>query len=329
MTDLLNRTTVLEFLRARGLEISGEETVRELTGGVSNIAISVTGGANDVVVKQALARLRVADEWIAPVERLDAEAAALRLAAVAAPEAVPPVIDFDSERHVVSLQHAPIDWVDWKTRMMRADWIPGVAEAIGEVLARWHAVNPTSIPTQITDQVQAFEALRIEPYYRTVAVRMPELAQALGEVVTSLRVGHGLVHGDLSPKNVLVGPRGDFWVIDWEVAHLGNPVFDQAFLLSHLLLKHLHVPALRQVLPTAGAAFLSAYRTAGGRESPLGPPLSRHIGSLLLARVAGKSPAEYLDADERATVSATGVALLTGPDRDVDAAFDLILEERR
>lgn len=322
---LLDESTALDYLRSRGVEVSGHETVRELTGGVSNVALAVTGGPRDLVVKQALARLRVADEWLAPVERIDAEAAALRLAAEVAPHAVPPVIDFDGDRHVVSLDHAPADWVDWKTRMMRAEWIPRVAEGIGSALARWHALDPGAIPEQITGQADAFESLRLDPYHRTVAARLPEVADALAHVIASLQLRQTLVHGDLSPKNVLVGPHAQFWVIDWEVAHLGNPVFDQAFLLSHLLLKHLHVPELRRVLPGAGAGFLDAYVTAGGRATADGPALSRHIGALLLARVAGKSQAGYLEQHERLTVSRAGIALLTGPELDVPAAFDLIL----
>lgn len=327
--QLLDESTVLDYLRSRGIPVSGDESVRELTGGVSNVALAVTGGPRDLVVKQALARLRVADEWLAPVERLDAEAAALQLAAQTVPGSVPPVIDFDSDRHVVSLDHAPADWVDWKTRMMRADWIPGVAEGIGSALARWHALDPAAIPAPITGQADAFESLRLAPYHGTVAERMPQAAHALGEVIEALRLQHTLVHGDLSPKNVLVGDAGGFWVIDWEVAHLGNPVFDQAFLLSHLVLKHLHVPELRAVLPEAGAGFLSSYRSAGGLVTPDGPPLARHVGALLLARVAGKSPADYLDAAERSAVSATGLELLTGPERAPLEAFELILTTHR
>ena len=104
-----------------------------------------------------------------------------------------------------------------------------------------------------------------------------------------------LVHGDVSPKNILVGPRGPVFV-DAECAWFGDPAFDLAFCLNHLLLKCVHRPARTD-------AFLGAYRAladtylAGVTWEPAAAVEARAatlLDGLLLARVDGKSPVEYL-----------------------------------
>ena len=78
-------------------------------------------------------------------------------------------------------------------------------------------------------------------------------------------------------------------MIDWEIVHRGDPAFDVAFLLNHLLLKTIHRPASRNDYEACGAAFLDAY----GQDLDLAYVLGL-VGCLMLARVDGKSPAEYL-----------------------------------
>ena len=74
--------TVAEYLAARGVVSNpGDLTVEELAGGGSGTVLAVRGPGVALVVKQALPKLRVAEEWIAPARRTDTEAAALRLAA--------------------------------------------------------------------------------------------------------------------------------------------------------------------------------------------------------------------------------------------------------
>ena len=65
------------------------------------------------------------------------------------------------------------------------------------------------------------------------------------------RTKRALVHGDVSPKNILVGPRGPVF-LDAECAWYGDPAFDLAFCLNHLLLKCLWTPR-------RGAGFLACF----------------------------------------------------------------------
>jgi hypothetical protein len=163
--------------------------------------------------------------------------------------------------------------------------------------------------------LEIFEQLRIEPFHRTVASRHPELAPRVNFAAEALVAvpGRCLVHGDFSPKNVLVGAEG-LWVIDFEVAHVGNPVFDLAFLLAHLILKSIHRPGSAAAYRDCAAQFLQFYEESAGEEfMPSDESLSLHVGCLLLARVDGKSPAEYLTTPERKGAWRVGASFVKDP----------------
>jgi len=124
------------------------------------------------------------------------------------------------------------------------------------------------------------------------------------------------VHGDFSPKNILVG-RGDAgWVIDFEVAHRGDPAFDVAFLLCHLTLKAVHRQGDADKFDICSREFAMAYvRSGGGVEWP---HALAHVGALLLARVGGKSPVEYLSAADRGRVWRLASVLREAPPGSLD-----------
>jgi Ser/Thr protein kinase RdoA (MazF antagonist) len=146
--------------------------------------------------------------------------------------------------------------------------------------------------------------------------RRPELAGLVAPYAERLLSDRWcLVHGDFSPKNVLVGD-GRLWVIDLEVAHFGNGVFDVAFMLNHLLLKAIRSPADAGALRDCGVAFRNAVAPRDERD------LLGHVGCLMLARVHGKSPAEYLDEEGRAAAGALGESLLREPPPSVEAAWE-------
>jgi len=134
-----------------------------------------------------------------------------------------------------------------------------------------------------------------------------------------------LVHGDYSPKNVLIGQG--LWVIDFEVAHFGDPAFDLAFMLNHLLLKRLHLGGPGDGIESCVRGFWNGYLTG---ISDMPPPDLRyvlgHVGCLMVARVDGKSPAEYLSADEREAARTAGSQLLLEPPDSLDEALGVTAE---
>lgn len=317
--ELLNEHTVAPYLVTRGvIDADQAAVVVPLGGGVSNIVLQVRAGSVDVVVKQALPQLRVPERWAAKQERTVAEAAALHVARELTPQSVPNVTDRDPEACVVVIESAPPGWKDWKTSLLAGDTDLHVAAAVGDVLARWHASTHTdaTLSHRFAD-LQAFDELRLDPYYRYTATRLPHHRDDLLRLTDELqRHRCCLVHGDFSPKNVLVGSDG-LWVIDFEVAHYGDPAFDLAFMTTHLLMKAIHRPGARPEYRRCCEAFWDAYR-ASMAGSPSGPGVAEqhvvgHVGALLLARVYGKSPAEYLTPPQQEVAASLGETLLANP----------------
>jgi len=316
---LLTATTVARFLRERGFPDTGSEPPVELGGGVSNVVFAVRSGGRELVVKQALPSLRVAAPWAAKRERALTEAAALSLAHRLTPDSVPRVFDMDEERCALVIERAPAGWRSWKEDLLDGAADPSVAARLGELLADWHrATWSDALVAERFGDYEAFEQLRVDPYHRTVAQRRPALAGAIREQVAAMRANRRcLVHGDYSPKNVLVGDGG-LWVIDFEVAHYGDPAFDVAFLLSHLLLKAIHRPGARDALERCARAFLEGY------ERPLEGRVVGQLGCLVAARVDGKSPVEYLDEPGRERARAFGARLLLEPPPSPEAVWSLL-----
>ena len=271
---------------------------------------AVRGEGKRVVVKQALERFRVADEWLVPPERALTEARALELMAQLAPGSVPRLLDSDPDAFALVMEEAPADWRPWKSLLLEGVADAAVAAWLGALLAVLHSADGD------IGSAESFEAQRVDPYLRTIQRRHPELADRIGAYIERLLgTARCVVHGDYSPKNVLVGDDG-LWVIDWEVAHRGDPAFDLAFLLNHLLLKTIHRPQAREGYEACGRAFLDAY----GQEVDM-PYVLGLVGCLMLARVDGKSPAEYLTDAEREQARAAGIALLSDPPGSLEEAW--------
>jgi len=315
---LLDVKTVLPYLREHGLS-RGDSVAVELGGGVSNVVLAVRPAAKDtagIVVKQALPRLRVAEEWLASADRVLTEADALEFAGNLTPDAVPPVIHRDPDRYVITIRHAPLTWRDWKSQLLDGHVEESVASRLGEILADWHrsTLDGVGLPARVRSGAEAFEQLRVDPFYRTIARGHPELATrvlALADAMADRR--RCLVHGDFSPKNILVGDAG-CWVIDFEVAHYGDPAFDLAFMLCHLTLKALHRPQDAAALDRCAVTFAECYeRSVGAELGPDWPYVMAHVGCLVLARVRGKSPAPYLSDAGRDAAWRAGCALLASP----------------
>jgi aminoglycoside phosphotransferase (APT) family kinase protein len=309
VTVALDSGSVRQHLLARGLLADAAAvSVDPLAGGVSSDIVAVSGPGVELVVKRALPRLRVAQEWLADDGRIVREARALELAAQLVPGAVPAVIDLDEETRTLVIERAPAGWRNWRDELLEGHIDESVAEALGSALARWHGGTAASPPAELAD-ARVFVQLRLDPFYRAVADRHPRLAERIGAVADALLETHTcLVHGDFSPKNVLHGDER-LWVLDWEVAHVGDPCFDLAHLLAHLVLKAVHRPADARRYRSAAESFLRAY----GRSPDDGHGLIENLGCLLLARVDGKSPAPYLTEPERARVRALAVLLLSEP----------------
>jgi aminoglycoside phosphotransferase (APT) family kinase protein len=286
-------------LRRMGLAGPGETPrFTALTGGVSSDIWRVDLAAGRVCVKRALPKLRVAADWQAPVVRNLYEARWMRVAAGIVPQAVPALLGQDDAAGALAMAYlAPEDHPVWKAQLRDGQADPAVAAEVGRRLVLIHAAtaaDPDLAADFPTDAI--FYDIRLEPYLLATAAMHPDCADALHALVETTRTTkRALVHGDVSPKNILVGPHGPLF-LDAECAWWGDPAFDLAFCLNHLLLKGLWRPdSARQFLDCFDA--LAAAYLAGVDWEPAAAFESRAawlLPGLLLARVDGKSPVEYL-----------------------------------
>ncbi|MET7770948.1 phosphotransferase [Nocardia sp. NPDC005366] len=277
---------------------------------MSNEVVAVTGAGIDAVVKQALPRLRVEQEWHADIGRLITEGQALATAATIDPTALPAVLEFSDGFLVIA--RAPEHWHPWKDDLMAGVIDPAVAARLGLFLTRLQlatAERDAELRPRFGSRT-AFEQLRVTPFHQQVRIRHPDLAAPIDRTLTAMaNTSTCVVHGDYSPKNILVGHSAEeLWVIDWEVAHLGDP----AWILGHLLLKTIHQPAHATGYHAAATAFLYAWTAARDPAQ-----LIRQTAVLILARIDGRSPVDYLDAAGRDTARTLGRHLLLAPRFDL------------
>jgi aminoglycoside phosphotransferase (APT) family kinase protein len=310
-----------EFLARAGLGVAtGIET---LSGGVSSDIWRVQLATGPVCVKRALPRLRVEQVWEAPIERNRYERLWLQTAAGAMPTAVPKVIAWDDARGLFAMEYLvhPV----WKSVLRSGHGDSAFASQVGSALAAIHGATARrdEVRRQFpTDAI--FHAIRLEPYLLATAAQHPDARDrlaALAERTAATRLC--LVHGDVSPKNILVGGAGPapfpahfpayFPVfLDAECAWFGDPAFDLAFCLNHLLLKCLWVPQAQRAFLQCFDALASTYLSSVGWEDrrALEMRAATLLPGLLLGRIDGKSPVEYLDEAQRAQVRQIARALL-------------------
>ena len=319
------------FLIAKGLAGAGESAHwSALTGGVSSDIWRVDLPGRSLCVKRALAKLKVSADWQAPVSRNAYEWAWMQFAVEHCPDNVPRPLAHDPDAGLFAMSFLdPAQHQVWKQQLMAGDVSIETARAVGRLLGRLHAASAGDPRlAKDFDTGDNFYALRIEPYLIATAEVYPPVAVRLTELAERTAAGRiALVHGDVSPKNILVGPRGPV-LLDAECAWFGDPAFDLAFCLNHLLLKCLVPGARRSELMTAFAALVEAYFEQANWESlgALETRTAELLPALLLARVDGKSPVEYLTQEHQRThVRSHALALLQQPANHLSAISELWL----
>ena len=320
--ELLDETTVVAYLTNRGI-ISGPAEVEELTGGVSNVVLAVKAGAKDLVLKQALPQLKVAAVWKADQRRAIVEANGMKLLHSITPESVPELIDFDPEDFTLTMERLPRECTVWKSDLLSGVIKPNIGADLGRTLATWHnfgADSKESRDAYMEDSL--FDQLRVTPFYRAVAKVNPTLDARIQELITEIStLKISLVHGDFSPKNIMITGVNKPIVLDFEVMHTGNPVFDLGFVSAHLLCKYLRTedPAHKNPLRETALAFIDSYAQACNIE--VAKSLPHHVAVIALARVEGVSPVNYLDEAGKARVQSVTKAALANPQITFEGLF--------
>lgn len=304
----------IAWVQLRGVAPTGPLTERQLAGGVSSSVVAVEGPVDGVVVKRALERLRVQGDWRSDPHRSLSEAKALETLGAITPGRVPRLLDVDPRTCTLVLERAPSGATDWRTLLLGGPADPQVGDDLGATLAAWQRATWTPWPGagDFAAGSTIFEELRLRPFHGRVAECFPLLSAQIDALADELRSARRcLVHGDLSPKNVLLGD-GLMWVIDAEVAHMGDPVFDVAFMGCHLILVAIARPRSLASVGATWFAFLDRY-TSEAPTSDLSSRLAAHVGALLLARTDGLSPEPGLDAPQVERARQLGRHMLLRP----------------
>jgi len=191
---------------------------------------------------------------------------------------------------------------NWKTMLLAGQTHIRYARSFGQLLAKIHnAVDDfPSIASEFEDR-KFFEELRLEPYYSYTATQVPSAEAMLTQLIDDTRKRKlALVHGDYSPKNVLIY-NDRVYILDYEVIHLGDPAFDVGFSLTHFLSKAHYLHNHRQAFIEMASTYWQTYygQLSQRLSSTIEPYAVRHTLACLLARVAGRSPLEYLDEAHR------------------------------
>ncbi len=322
MADL-NSNTARDYLAHRLALPPASIHVEELLGGVSNLVFRAQiEGQPDLILKQSLAKLRVKEDWYSDRTRIFHEIDALTLLAPLAPQgSLPTVLFEDRDNFLFAMSAAAPNAPTWKENLLA-----GITQSTLAVqAAQLHSVflQPHDFNHRFAG-LDLFDQLRLDPYYRFTATRHPDLKPYFDQAIEQSRTQlHALTHGDWSPKNFLVNPGPSLFSIDYEVIHLGDPSFDVAFLLNHFLLKGWHRARTRAQY--VGLA-LDYWRNLKHNFDWLEASTIRHLGCLHLARVDGKSPAEYLRPPEQVQVRRFARDLIQNPPRTIAEVFEMQAE---
>lgn len=311
-------------LARMGLIAPGEVfAVTRLAGGVSCDVWKVDRpGTGSLVVKKALEKLRVAADWRAPPRRWKAEVAWLKLAHAIDPATAPAIVGEDEEAGLFAmafLGHCPL----WKAELAAGRIDVAFAAVTGRKLSRIHAATAAraDIAAQFDNGAQ-FHALRLEPYLLFTASRHPDVAPQIQSIAGGIAAARiALMQGDISPKNILVGHDGPVF-LDAETACYGDPVFDFAFCLNHLLLKCVWHPEHADKYLASFRAMKDAYLKGVSWEpaAAVEARTARLLAALLLARIDGKSPVEYLtDAGDRDFVREAAKGFIKSGEESLEA----------
>lgn len=318
----ITRDRIGRILADAGLaENAADVELEAMTGGVSSEIWKVTTGDTEYCVKRALDRLKVEAEWLAPVERSRFEVRWYQVAGRIAPGSAPRVRYHDNERMFFVMDYLdPQRYELWKEKLRRGRAETRDAENVGRTLARIHsaAAGDPAVAAQFP-RTDIFHDIRLEPYLLATAARHPDLGpriEDLCRITAATRLT--MIHGDVSPKNILIGPEGPVF-LDAECACIGDPAFDLAFCLNHMLLKCLWNPAATDDYLACFRVLTGAYVHGVDWEDPAGleARAAALLPALFLARVDGKSPVEYITSeDDRGRVRHCARALLeTAPAR--------------
>lgn len=316
MISVSDEKVLRRYLLDKGLVSADGEPceIHYLSGGVSCEAVRVKTGEREFVIKQALPKLRVKEDWFSDIRRIFTEKDCLAVYHRLVPESTPELYFCDEENYLFGMEAAPEQAEMWKKQLLRGTINFRSGANVARALATVHnATNKDAAVRERFKEVELFVQLRIDPYWNKIAERHPQLAKQIhAEIERNLSTKLALVHGDYSPKNILVTAER-LYILDFECAHFGDPAYDLGFVTNHLLLKAVKhkawAPAYLNLMMAMVDEYFSMIDFVG--RSTLEANTVRTLALLFLARVDGKSPVEYItDEDDKNLIRKVSYAMV-------------------
>lgn len=324
--DIEDKNSLQIFLQDLGkIEPHERCAMQILKGGVSNKTVLFTREKGEQwVIKQALSKLRVAQDWYCGPERLKIEFEGMKWLTEVLPEGyVPQPVFYNEANHVLAMKAVPQSHDNLKSLLFNGEieleWISN----LGNILGTIHMSGRDSVEAKsLFGDRSFFLTLRLEAYYQFTSNHLPQSKRFFDDLITkTLSIRQTVVHGDFSPKNILV--RNDkIILLDHEVMHYGDPAFDIGFCLCHFLSKANHFDSFRGKLIQAAHVFWKSYiKIYNDADKQVEKRAVCHTIGCLLARIKGRSPLEYLNEKKQQRQIKVGLELL---DHNISSIPELI-----
>lgn len=297
--DITKREDMISYLKEHGIINDVEPySINYCSGGVSCPVAIIESGDRTLLIKQGRARLAVKEEWLADPARTNLEGKGAAFFHRYLPELQPDVVINDEENHIFVREAIPSGCHMWKADLLEGILDFKVAERTMETMAIVHnsSAKDPDVPVIFNNYRNIYE-LRVTPYIQFVAKKYPQLAP-VSEEVSDLIMNHHqvLVHGDYSPKNIIVTPDRQVCVIDSEPVHCGNAICDVSNFTTHIVLKSAHLKKYSAAFLNMLVAMTDTYFSRIDFDDPkkVEANCMKALGMTVLARIDGKSPAEYI-----------------------------------
>ncbi len=293
--------------------------VAPMTGGISCDVFRVDLPTGPICMKRPLPKLKARKDWYAPVERSEYEVAWIEEVAKILPGAVPQILGEDRDTGLFAMDYLPPEiYPVWKHQLRDGVIDTRVAEQLGDMIGQIHSATADrqDLAERFAEAARFFHALRIDAYFLDTGREHPDCQDRIEALANRTEATHlTLVHGDFSPKNILAGPDGPV-LLDAETGHNGDPAFDLAFCLNHLLLKCIWRPIWTDQYLACFSSLSGAYLARVNWEpvEDIEARIASLLPVMLLARIDGKSPVEYITKDvERDFVRGFAKPLIHAP----------------
>ncbi len=326
--DIENKIELSTYLS--GKEVIAPDSLfhmRTLAGGVSCKSIWIESNREPLIIKQALSKLKTKADWYSDPRRLRIESEGLLWMNKYLPGFAPRQVFFDGQHFILGMEGVKEPNKNLKHILLKGDLPNHLIKKLGTLLGEIHRLGKGDEETKsVFNDRSYFINLRVEPYYEYSITKLPESKGFFESLISdTLNITETLVHGDFSPKNVLV-KEDNLILLDYEVMHFGDPAFDVGFVLCHLLSKA-NYHGSSAFVDAALMLWQNYQSVIKAEHHGFESRCVRHLLGCMIARVHGRSPLEYLSESQKNWQSTTAMKLMQSEHQTFKSFFTAFKQE--